>query len=109
MHYLVEEGIFESAEWLLKHGADPNGKDKSGWTPLHLAVDGAADAASGRYDVHGVAEVELGLIKLLLSYGASPLAVSKEGQTPISIASDYRRSELVELLRGTSTSQASNS
>lgn len=107
LRYLVEEGIFESAEWLLQHGADPNRKDKSGWTPLHLAVDAAADAASQRYVEHGVAEIELGLIKLLLTYGASPLVVSKDGQTPISIASDYRRSELVELFKRASTSQES--
>src|SRR5262245_1754009 len=88
LHYLVEEGISESVEWLLQHGADPNGKDRSGWTPPHLAVDGAADAASQRYVVHGVAEVEVGLIKLLLTYGACPLAASNDGQTPLSIASD---------------------
>lgn len=98
LHYLVEEGIFESAEWLLQHGADPNGKDKNGRTPLHWAVDAAADAASQRCVVHGVADFELGLIKLLLTYSASPLAVSNDGQTPISIASDYRRTELVELI-----------
>jgi len=72
LHYVVEEGILESAEWLLQHGADPNRKDKSGWTALHWAVDGAADVASQRFVEHGVVEVELGLIKLLLSYGASP-------------------------------------
>ena len=83
------------------------GKTRAAWTPLHWAVDSAADAASQRYVVHGVAEVELGLIKLLLTYGASPLAVSDEGQTPISIASDYRRAELVELLKRASTSQES--
>jgi ankyrin repeat protein len=107
LHYLVEEGTFESAEWLLQHGADPNRKDKSGWTPLHLAVDGAADIASQRYVVSGVAEIELDLIKLLLRYGASPLAVSNDGQTPISIASDYQRTELVELLKAANTSQES--
>lgn len=107
LHYVVEEGILESAEWLLQHGADPNRKDKGGWTPLHWAVDGAADVASQRFSPEGVVEVELGLIKLLLNYGASPLAVSNDGKTPICIASDYRRAELVELLKRASTSQES--
>ena len=99
LHYVVEMGISESAEWLLKHGADPNRKDRSGGTPLHLAVDSAADVASQKYVEHGIANVELGLIRLLLAYGADPTATRNDGKTPISIAQHYRRTEMAELLR----------
>jgi ankyrin repeat protein len=94
-HYVIEMGISESAEWLLQHGANPNWKDRSGWTPLHLAVDSAADAASQQYVGHGVARIELGLIRLLLRHGADPSAVSNLGQTPVSESSRFHCNRVV--------------
>jgi ankyrin repeat protein len=103
LHYVVEEGILKSAEWLLQHGADPNRKDSTGWTALHLAVDAEADSALQRSVREGVVVNEFNLTRLLLDHGANPLAPSKNGQTPISIASDYGRTELVGILKGSTT------
>lgn len=43
LHFMVEDGLVESAKWLLEKGAEPNQKDASGWTPLFLAIDSEGD------------------------------------------------------------------
>jgi ankyrin repeat protein len=90
---------FTSAEKLFARTDINHEVNEGGWTPLHLAVDNAADAASQQYVGHGVARIELGLIRLLLRHGADPSAVSDLGQTPVSLARGYGRSDVAELLR----------
>jgi ankyrin repeat protein len=36
LHYMAEEGVTESAKWLLENGANPNPKDIFGQTPFAL-------------------------------------------------------------------------
>ena len=55
---------------LLEGGANPNLKDRKGYTPLHYAANSCA----------------LESIHLLLAAGADINAISKRGETPLAIA-----------------------
>ncbi|WP_252321182.1 ankyrin repeat domain-containing protein, partial [Spiroplasma endosymbiont of Lariophagus distinguendus] len=39
LHYAVDNGYFEIAEFLLKNGANINAQDNEGFTPLYSAID----------------------------------------------------------------------
>ncbi len=67
---------------LLKHGADPNIKNKDGKTPLHKA------AYWGR----------VGVVKLLLVYGADPAVKDKDRKTPLDLARAEGRREVVSVI-----------
>jgi ankyrin repeat protein len=86
LHYLAENGVLESAGWLLDHGANPNEKDSFGVTPLHLAIDSEADTARQRYVVTGEFFLSGKMIQLLLAHGADPNATTDEGKTPLGFA-----------------------
>ena len=67
---------------LLDRGAEVNGKDNSGWTPLHYAAwDGHADVAA-----------------LLLDRGAEVNVKTIDGWTPLHYAADYGHADVVALL-----------
>lgn len=80
----------------LAAGADPNTRDRTGLTPLHLASStyplGPSDAAS--------AEV----VRLLCGAGADVKLATPEGQTAVQLAARCKRREvsraLIEALRG---------
>ena len=97
-----EEAVIKA---LLAHRADPNGRDLSGWTPVHVAqnndrldlarllVENGADVNAadndGRTPLHmaasrGKTETVRGLIKL----GADVYARDKVGKTPLAEAED---------------------
>jgi ankyrin repeat protein len=69
---------------LLKHGADVDGADNDGWTPLRLAIDTAND---------------MQLVRLLLQHGARPDRKDNSGITPLQLAEQSCSKEMVELLR----------
>lgn len=97
LHYVCEEIVLDSAEWLLNNGADPNRKDNSGWTPLHLAVDSEADQAQDKFVREGFTTPKFALTKLLLRHGADPNILSDDGQSPLSIAKRYGYSQAIGL------------
>jgi len=66
----AESGDAGLAAKLLKEGADPNGRDVFGRTPLHLAAEG------------GYLEV----VEILLQHGADLNAKNARGETPLHLA-----------------------
>jgi ankyrin repeat protein len=88
LHVLCHFGRVELARLALAKGADPNGRDSQGRTPLHVAI------ASGR--------AELAIIKLLIDAGADVNAQKepecRELQTALQIAVSEGSLAIVESL-----------
>lgn len=64
---------------LLSHRADPNGRDLSGWTPVHVAQN------NDRLD----------LVRLLVQNGADVNAADQDGRTPLHMAASRGAAETV--------------
>jgi hypothetical protein len=79
----VSEGDVKQVKALLKRGANVNGVDGSGWTPLMRAADGG----------------HLEAARLLLERGADVTCPSRNGFTPLMRAFLNGHTEMVELLR----------
>jgi ankyrin repeat protein len=62
LHWACFTGSTNVASLLLAKGANPNAQDASGMTPLHHAVDSAAEKVG-----------DCSLVRWLLIYGANPL------------------------------------
>ena len=73
----------EIARVLLAHGANVNARGASGHIPLHEA------SANGNVD----------LVKLLIDSGADVNAKTDDGKTPYDFAVEYKRDDVIELLK----------
>jgi ankyrin repeat protein len=74
-------GNKEMVRALLDHGADPNHRDPSGWTPIMMASDGEA-------------------VDLLISHGADPLAKTDDGRGIFQVSPfDTKPSKIEALIR----------
>lgn len=82
LHQAVVDGDTDQVQSLISRGADINGKNMLGWTPLHTAVQNRRKA---------VAEV-------LIDKGADINAKDQSGQTPLHVAVDTGQKDVVELL-----------
>ncbi|KAH8881910.1 ankyrin, partial [Thozetella sp. PMI_491] len=99
LHHLA---VFEDAHaekialMLLEHGANVNGRNAAGYTPLHYAVrgsgnleegPGAINSAFGRSSMTplhlAAAFGNVTAVKILLRRGANPFAKSASGSTPL--------------------------
>ncbi|KAL4748202.1 hypothetical protein BDW72DRAFT_180912 [Aspergillus terricola var. indicus] len=79
LHYLAQGGHWwhqGAIKYLLKHGADPNARNKQGKTPLCLAV------TLGQLGGYG----QLGIARTLLEGGADPNIPAYCGWRPLSMA-----------------------
>ncbi len=73
----------EIARVLIAHGANVNARAASGHVPLHEA------SANGNLE----------LVKLLIENGADVNAKTDDGKTPLDFAVEYKRDDVVELLK----------
>ena len=73
----------ELARVLIAHGANVNARGATGHVPLHEA------AANGTVE----------LVKLLIDSGADVNAKTDDGKTPLDFAIEYKRDEVVDLLK----------
>ena len=78
---------YDMTRALLQYGADPNGRDSDGWTPLHYA------AAAGN----------LAVVEMLADRGAKIDAVIEDGEdentTPLYLAYKKGRTRVIEFLK----------
>ena len=112
----AQSGLVDAVKTHLAAGVDVNGKNKGGYTALHLAskkghvevakvlleakADIAAASKSGKTALHYVANYNgnLDLAKLLLDAGADPNVLDKRKKTPLDYAVSRKNNALVELL-----------
>jgi len=111
------EGKAEVVRQMIGAGADPNGTDESGWSPLvWSARQGALESAlaliEGGADVdledhrngwtpllHSIHKGHPGMVALLLDNGADPNRPSRDsGMTPLVMAAGYGQDDIVTLL-----------
>lgn len=119
LHLMVEHYAIESIRFLLENGANPNQKDESGWTPLHLALDVEIDSFSqiwpmladttGRLEAsQDQREPRDDITTLLLRYGADPNAETAKGQRPLDLVTPSRHPKAEDLLRRYGAVQSSS-
>lgn len=119
LHLMVEHYAIESVRFLLENGANPNQKDESGGTPLHLALDVEIDSFSqiwpmladttGRLEAsQNQREPRDDITTLLLRYGADPNAETATGQRPLDLVTASRHPKAEDLLRRYGAVQSSS-
>lgn len=75
-------GDFSTALLLLQYGADPNLRDRDGWSAIHWAAE----------------EGHQGIVTLLMEKGANVNAVSSYGTSPLHCAANGGHTSIVSLL-----------
>ena len=83
LSYAAFNNHLEIAEYLIKKGAEINGKTETGATALYLA------ARNGHRDV----------VKLLLHHQADPAIANQNGETAVDAAMKGNHSDILDLLR----------
>src|SRR2546430_2273934 len=94
LHFAAEDRNAEVARLLVARGADIAATDRSGWTPLHVAVDSDMDT-SGR---DGRRATELPTIQAFIELGADETVRASDGSTPRDIAVAYGEEILYDSL-----------
>ncbi|KAH6660295.1 ankyrin repeat-containing domain protein [Truncatella angustata] len=79
---IVDEDIEHVQDWLSQEGADPNQRDYTGRTPLHLAVTSSTPA----------------VVKCLVDHGARLIARLADGRTALHLAAARGNVEVVKIL-----------
>lgn len=79
---IVDQDLEHVEDWLSQEGADPNVRDYTGRTPLHLAVIGSSPA----------------IVKCLVDHGARLVARIADGRTALHLAAARGEFEMVKIL-----------
>ncbi|KXN68680.1 ankyrin, partial [Conidiobolus coronatus NRRL 28638] len=81
-HAIVTKDLAAVEEWLKQEGSDPNQRDYTGRTPLHLACMTSSSE----------------IVKCLVDNGARIVARLADGQTALHIASSRGEAEMIKIL-----------
>ncbi len=85
LHYAAENRQVETTLWLLENGADPNRKDVTGCSPLHLAIDAETDQLRQEWVRTGLFQPTDAVAAVLLEHGADVNAKTNKGRTPLAV------------------------
>lgn len=94
VHVAVEHEAPELLRIVARHGGDVNRPDRSGMTPLHLAVDVEVGRVSD-----DVRHASASLTRVLLELGADPEVCDATGRTPAQWADQYGHLSALELMK----------
>ena len=101
LHVAVEHSQVAVVRRLVELGADLSSKMGGGATPLHLAVDVAADSAEQNHEFGRAVDTEaLEVLKLLLELGADPETLDERGRSPLDWANDAGYGSVTALFHG---------
>ncbi|KAK9418110.1 putative Ankyrin repeat-containing domain protein [Seiridium unicorne] len=79
---IVDEDLEHVEDWLSQEGGDPNKRDYTGRTPLHLAITSSTPE----------------VVKCLVDHGARLIARLADGRTPLHLAAGRGNLEMVKTL-----------
>lgn len=104
LHHAVKAQSSPVVEWLLNHGAQPNGDPGLGQSPLPLAIESARDASGNTAPSSNAFAV----IRLLIQAGADPSEHRNGYPSAVQRAMDIECESCISFMKEVSLSHAMN-